>query len=75
MENAKPTLTLLPTSIILLDRDSPSIDQERERERERELNGKILYVSVEGSIMYTMVATRPNLAYVVGVVSQYMSNP
>ena len=25
--------------------------------------------------MYAMVATRPDLAYVVGVVSRYMSNP
>ena len=69
MENAKPTPTPLPTLIRLSDRDSPSTD------KERELNGKIPYASAVGSIMYAMVATRPDLAYVVGVVSRYMSNP
>ena len=68
MENAKPAPTPLPTSIRLSDRDSPATD------KERELNGKIPYASAVGSIMYAMVATRPDLAYVVGVVSRYMSN-
>ena len=44
-------------------------------ESERELNGKIPYVSVVGNIMYAMVATRCDLAHVVGVGSRYMSNP
>ena len=44
-------------------------------DKERELNGKIPYASAIGSIMYAMVVTRPDLAYVVGVVSRYMSNP
>ena len=56
-------------SIQLSDRDSPSTDEEKE------LNGKIPYALAVGSIMYAMVATRPDLAYVVGVVSRYMSNP
>ena len=55
-------------SIRLLDKDSPSTD------KERELNGKMAYASAIGSIMYAMVATRHDLAYVVGVVRQYMSN-
>ena len=69
MENVKPTSTPLPTTIRLSDRDSPSTEEERK------LNGKIPYASAVGSIMYAMVATRPDLAYVVGVVSRYMSNP
>ena len=69
MENAKLAPTPLLTSIRLSDRDSPSTD------KERELNGKMPYASAVGSIMYAMVATQPNLAYVVGVVSRYMSNP
>ena len=57
MENSKPTPTPLPTSIRLLDKDYPSTDEEKE------LNGKIPYASVVGfSIMYAMVATRPDLA-------------
>ena len=68
MENAKPAPTPLPTSIKLSNEDSPAMD------KERELNGKIPYASTVGSIMYAMVATRLDLAYVVGVVSRYMSN-
>jgi hypothetical protein len=33
------------------------------------------YVSVVGSLMYTMVYTRPDIAHVVGVLSRYMSKP
>ncbi|KAL2491705.1 Uncharacterized protein Adt_27333 [Abeliophyllum distichum] len=33
------------------------------------------YASTFGSLMYVMVSTRPDIAYAVGVVSRYMSNP
>ena len=69
MENAKPAQILLPTSTQLTDRDSPSIEEERK------LNGKVPYTSVVGSITYAMVVTLPDLAYSVGVVSRYLSNP
>ena len=69
MDNAKLVSTPLPTIIRLSDRDSPSTEEERK------INGKIPYASAIGSIMYAMVATRPDLAYVVGVDSRYMSNP
>ncbi|MCO5556931.1 hypothetical protein L7F22_010486 [Adiantum nelumboides] len=36
---------------------------------------KIPYASACGSLMYAMVATRPDIAYAVGVVSRFMSNP
>ena len=32
------------------------------------------YASACGSLMYAMVANRPDIAYVVGVVSQFMAN-
>ena len=69
MENVKPTSTPLPTSIQLSDKDSPST------EKERKIIGKIPYTSVVGSIIFAMVVTRPNLAYVIGVIGMYMSNP
>ena len=69
MDNAKPISTPLLTTIQLLDRESPSTEEDRK------LNGKIPYASVVGSIMYAMVVTRPDLVYAVGVVSRYMSNP
>lgn len=33
------------------------------------------YSSAVGSIMYTMVCTRPNISQAVSVVSRYMANP
>ncbi|XP_059066100.1 secreted RxLR effector protein 161-like [Cryptomeria japonica] len=33
------------------------------------------YASVVGSLMYSMVSTRPDIAQVVGVLSQFMANP
>ena len=69
MDTAKPASTPLPTTIRLLDRDSPTIEEERK------LNGKIPYASAVGHIMYVMAMTQPDLAYAIGVVSQYMLNP
>ena len=36
---------------------------------------KVPYQSIVGNLMYAMVRTRPDIAYVVGVVSRFMSNP
>mgnify|MGYP000246952178 FL=1 len=36
---------------------------------------KILYASAVGNLMYVMVATHPDIAFAVGVVSRYMENP
>ena len=33
------------------------------------------YASACGSLLYAMVATRPDIAYAVGVVSRFMANP
>ena len=69
MENAKQARTPLATSIRTTDKDSPSTEAEREQ-----MIG-IPYAAAVGSLMYAMVATRPDLAYAVGVVSRYMANP
>ena len=36
---------------------------------------QILYASAIGSLMYAMLCTRPDICYVVGIVSCYQSNP
>ena len=36
---------------------------------------RILYASAIGSLMYAMLCTRPDICYVVGIVSCYQSNP
>ena len=37
--------------------------------------GRVSYASSVGSLMYAMVCTRPNIAYAVGIVSHFLSNP
>ena len=36
---------------------------------------KIPYASAVGSLMYAQVCTRPDIAYIVGVLGKYLSNP
>ena len=36
---------------------------------------KILYESAVGSLMYAQVCMRPDIAYIVGVLGRYLSNP
>ena len=36
---------------------------------------RVPYASAVGSLMYTMLCTRPNICYAVGIVSRYQSNP
>ena len=36
---------------------------------------KIPYASAVGSLMYAQICTRPNIAFVVGVLGRYLSNP
>lgn len=47
----------------------PSIEVERAY-----MNG-IPYPSIVGSLMYVMFCTRPNITYVMSLVSKYMANP
>ena len=42
---------------------------------EKEEMSKVPYQSAVGSLMYAMVCTRPDIAYAVGVVSRFMTNP
>ena len=55
--------------ITLSKKDYPTTSQERER------MSRILYASTVGSIMYAMTCTRPDVAYSLGVVSRYQSDP
>ena len=63
MENAKPLSTPLPTYVKLSTCDSPTFDEDKE------FMTKVPYQSVIGSLMYAMVATRPDIAFAVGAVS------
>ena len=69
MENFKKGYLPIGHGISLSKRDYPTTPQEREH------MGRILYASAVGSIMYVMTCTRPDVAYSLGVVSRYQSNP
>ena len=53
--------------------DSTLLTNSKTKVEKVEMN-KIMYASVVGSLMYAMVCTRSDIAYVVGLVSQFKSN-
>ena len=69
MSEAKPVGFTLPTNCKL------NAKQCRRGEKEKAEMRKVPYASAVGSLMYAMVCTRPDIAFVVGAVSRYMSNP
>ena len=68
MERGKALSTPLPPYVKLSQNDCPKSDEEKVD------MAKVPYSFVVGSLMYAMIATRPNIAFAVGVVSRYMSN-
>ncbi|MCO5558109.1 hypothetical protein L7F22_011686 [Adiantum nelumboides] len=69
MEEGKAIGTPLPPYVKQTAQDCPKTDDMRAE------MAKIPYALAVGSLMYAMVATRPDIAFGVGVVSRYMSNP
>lgn len=68
MSAAKSVITPLAQHFKLSIKDSPGTDQEKAYVE------RVPYSSVVGSLMYSMVCTRPDLAHV-SLVSRYLSNP
>ncbi|KAK0588475.1 hypothetical protein LWI29_001474 [Acer saccharum] len=69
MKNCKPVNVPLSPSFILSAALSPrSIEENRFME-------SIPYSSVVGSVMYSMISTRSDLAQAISVLSRYMANP
>ena len=69
MENAKPLSTPMCMHVKLSKDECPNSDHEKEFMR------KIPYQSVVGSLLYAMIATMPDIAFAVGVVRRFLSNP
>jgi len=68
MAEVRPVTTPLAAHFKLSSKQCPqSPDEEEEM-------SQVPYASVVGSLMYVMVCTRPDLAYAVSTVSQFMSN-
>ena len=69
MENSKRGNVPTQSGIVLSKKDAPHTDEEKER------MNRIPYASAIGSIMYAMLCTRPDVAYALGCVSRFQSNP
>ncbi|GKC24312.1 retrovirus-related pol polyprotein from transposon TNT 1-94 [Tanacetum coccineum] len=69
VDNGKSVSMPLGVHIKVSLEDCPSSDWEVER------MSNVLYVNVVGSLMYLMVCTRPDITYVVSIVSKYLANP
>ncbi|GKV31786.1 hypothetical protein SLEP1_g40452 [Rubroshorea leprosula] len=67
--DAKPVSTPFPVHIKLSLEYSPST------EVKKAAMSRVPYSSTVGSLMFTMVGTRPDIAQAVGAVSKYMANP
>ena len=68
MSSCKPVDTLVSKGEALSLNMCPKNPQEREE------MSRVPYASVVGSLMYDMMCTRPNICFVIGLVSRYQSN-
>ena len=69
MENSKKGTLPFRHGVHLSKEQSPKTLEQKER------MNRIPFASVVGSLMYAMLYTRPDICYVVGIVSQYQSDP
>ena len=68
MKGGKALSTPLPSYVKLSLQGSPKFDDGKAK------MAQVPYSSIIGSLMYAMIATRPDIAFAVGIVSHYMSN-
>ena len=69
MQNSKKGLLPFSHGVPLFDDQRPKIQEEENMMRQ------VPYALAVGSLMYAILCSRPNICYLVGMVSQYQSNP
>lgn len=69
ISSAKPVITPTAQHFKLSSQMCPS------SEEERDFMTRVPYASAVGSIMYSMVCSRPDLTYASSLVSRFISNP
>jgi hypothetical protein len=69
MSDCNPVSTPLDPHITLLTSDSPSTDEEKCEMR------LVPYINILGAVAYLAIATRPDIAYAVSVLSRFSKNP
>ena len=68
MHHSKHVDTPVEKGLILSLYQCPKTDQEKEKMED------VPYASAVGSLMYVMLCTRPDICFVVGLVSRYQNN-
>ena len=69
MQNSKKDNLPSCHGVVLSKKQCPSTPQEEEDMR------RIPYASIVGSLMYSMLCTRPDIAFAIGMLGRYQSNP
>jgi hypothetical protein len=69
MSDSKHVCFPLASHFKLNSKQCSSSDEERNEIK------KVLYASIIDSLIYVMVCTKPNKAYIVGIISQFLFNP
>ena len=69
MQDSKKGITPFRHGVHLSKDQCPKTPQEKEQMRE------VPYASAVGSLIYSMLCTRPDICHAVGLVSRYQSNP
>jgi ATP-binding cassette subfamily B (MDR/TAP) protein 1 len=69
MHTARSATTPLPTNLRLSRKDYPTPDLKGDHMK------SVPYTLAVGSLMYAMVATRPDIAHVISIISRFMHNP
>lgn len=69
LQDCKPVSTPMDPGLQLRKRDAPST-----KEEENEMKS-IPYINAVGALMYLAIGTRPDIAYTVGKLAQFNSNP
>ena len=68
MNNAKVVATPLAEHFKLSSSQCPSSEIDKEKMK------NVPYSSMIGSLMYAMICTKPDIAYVMGLVSRFLAN-
>jgi transposase InsO family protein len=71
MSECNKAPTPLPTGLRLSKKDCPAVKPAEPLL----VDGKHTYASVVGAIMYAMLGTRPDLAFAIGLLTRFNSNP
>jgi hypothetical protein len=69
LEDAKHVASPMETGVVLSDANSPSTHAQTEAMR------NVPYQRAIGSLMYAATSTRPDIAFAVAILSQFMRNP